>query len=126
MNKKILVIDDDEGILDALQLMLTGAGYDVEATVNVEYAEKLNKKTNGGLPDLIILDMLLSGKDGREVCKKLKEKKDTKSIPILMISAHPKAQNSVKNVGADDFLQKPFDMYEVLRVIEKKIKKADQ
>lgn len=111
--KKILVVDDDPDILDAFQLMLEDAGYEVTTTEKGEYAENLHD-ANGGLPDVIILDVLLSGKDGRIICQKLKSQEDTKHIPIIMISAHPNAKQSAKAVGADNFLAKPFEMEELL------------
>jgi DNA-binding response OmpR family regulator len=116
--KKVLVVDDDPDILDALRFLLEFAGYEVKTTEKGEYAENL-RDTNGGLPDLIILDVLLSGKDGRLICQKLKSQQDTKHIPILMISAHPNAKQSVAAVGADDFLAKPFDMDELLAIVVK-------
>jgi DNA-binding response OmpR family regulator len=111
--KKILVVDDDPDILDALRFLLEDAGYEVKTTEKGEYAENL-RDTNGGLPDVIILDVLLSGKDGRIICQKLKSQEDTKRVPIIMISAHPNAKQSVSAVGADDFIAKPFDMDELL------------
>ena len=108
---KILVIDDDPDILDAVKLMLEYAEYKVETS---EKADSVEKLLNGNLPDLILLDVLLSGKDGREICKLLKNKKDIKHIPIIMISAHPNLKNLVKECGAQDFLAKPFEMDELL------------
>ena len=116
--KKILVVDDDPDILDALQFMLEDAGYEVTTTEKGDYAENLHD-TNGGLPDVIILDVLLSGKDGRLICQRLKDQEETRHIPIIMISAHPNARQSVKAVGADDFVAKPFDMDELLAKIAK-------
>jgi DNA-binding response OmpR family regulator len=116
--KKILVVDDDPDILDALRFMLEDSGYEVKTTEKGEYAENL-RDTNGGLPDVIILDVLLSGKDGRIICQKLKSQEETKRIPIIMISAHPNAKHSVSAVGADDFMAKPFDMDELLAKIAK-------
>src|SRR5450432_1635499 len=104
-SKKIVVVDDDPDILDALQMTLEDEGYDVTTTEKGEYAENL-RKTNGNLPDLIILDVLLSGKDGRTICQKLKSQQETRHIPVIMISAHPNAKQSVKDVGANDFLAK--------------------
>lgn len=115
---KILVVDDDPDILDALRLLLEYAGYEVATSEKGEYAENLHD-TNGGLPDLIILDVLLSGMDGRLICQKLKSQEETKRIPIIMMSAHPNAMRSVAAVGADDFLAKPFDASELLAKIEK-------
>ena len=109
LGKNILVVDDDPDILDALQFTLEDAGYAVVTSLKGDYAENLHDG-NGGLPDLIILDVLLSGKDGRLICRKLKSQDETRHIPIIMISAHPGARESVKEVGADDFLAKPFDV----------------
>ncbi len=116
--KRILVVDDDPDILDALQMLLEFAGYEVKTTEKGEYAENL-RDTNGGLPHLIILDVLLSGKDGRLICQKLKSQLDTKHIPIIMVSAHPNAKHSVAAVGADGFLAKPFDVDELLEMVMK-------
>ncbi len=116
--KKILVVDDDPDILDALQFLLEFAGYDVKTSEKGEYVENL-RDTNGGFPDLIILDVLLSGKDGRLICQKLKSQHETKHIPIIMISAHPNAKQSVAAVGADDFMAKPFDADELLAMVVK-------
>jgi DNA-binding response OmpR family regulator len=115
---KILVVDDDPDILDALQFLLEFAGYEVKTTEEGEYVESL-RDTNDGLPDVIILDVLLSGKDGRLICQKLKSQEETKHIPIIMISAHPNARQSVAAVGADEFVAKPFDVDELLAKVAK-------
>jgi DNA-binding response OmpR family regulator len=116
--KKILVVDDDPDILDALQFTLEDAGYEVTTTEKGEYAENLHD-TNGGLPDVVLLDVLLSGKDGRIICQKLKSQEETKHIPIIMMSAHPNAKHSITAVGADDFMAKPFDVDELLAKVAK-------
>ncbi len=120
MTKKILAIDDDADILDAIRFTLEGEGYEVTTAEKGEYAENLHDK-NDKLPDLIILDVLLSGKDGRIICKKLKNQDETKHIPVIMISAHPTAEKSSKKVGADHFLAKPFDVESLLSLVEKYI-----
>ena len=117
--KKILVVDDDPDILDAIQFVLEDAGYNVKTTQKGEYAENLHKLDS--LPHLIILDVLLSGKDGRTICQKLKSQTKTKDVPIIMISAHPSAQQTVKAVGADDFLSKPFDINMLLKKVDQSI-----
>ncbi len=114
--RKILVIDDDPGISEALELILIEEGYDVQTVDNGEYIYEMN---DGNLPDLILLDLLLSGIDGREVVKKLKSEDLTKNIPVIMMSAHPKADKSVKDAGADDFIPKPFDLNELVKRIKK-------
>lgn len=116
--KKILVVDDDPDILDALQFMLEDAGYSVKTTEKGEYAENLHD-SNGGLPDVILLDVLLSGKDGRLICQKLKSQEETRHIPIIMMSAHNNARQSVASVGVDDFIAKPFEADELLEKVAK-------
>ncbi len=115
--KRILVIDDDVSILEALNMMLQDAGYDTEtSTKNGEYVERSLKRQ---LPDLIVLDILLSGHDGRTICKKLKSQDATKKIPIILISAHPDAQKTAFEAGADDFLEKPFNIDDLLAKVER-------
>jgi CheY-like chemotaxis protein len=115
-NKRILVVDDDEGIVDALSLMLEEYGYKVSATLRGEEAYQKVDKFN---PDLIFLDILMSGADGRIICQKLKSNTKTKSIPIVMISAHPSAKRHALKVGADGFLAKPFETEELISLAEK-------
>ncbi len=118
MRKKILVVDDDQGILDAFEVLLDSAGYDVSLLSD---AEQLMKLPVTKFPNLIILDVLLSGVDGREICKQLKSQEKTKRIPIIMVSAHPNAEKSVIDACADGFLAKPFEMEDLLTVVAKHI-----
>ena len=114
--KKILVVDDEPDILEFLQIIFEEAGYVVATTEKGDYLEKLN---NGPLPDLVLLDMLLSGKDGREIVKQLKSQEKTKHIPVIMLSAHPSAEKTALDAGADDFVEKPFDIDMLLEKIER-------
>ncbi|HLH60523.1 MAG TPA: response regulator [Ktedonobacteraceae bacterium] len=109
--KKILIVDDEPDILEFLQVILEEEGYNVLASQKAEYLEQLH---NGGLPDLILLDVLLSGKDGREIVKYLKLQEETKHIPVIMFSAHPSAEQTAKEAGAEDFIAKPFEIDELL------------
>jgi CheY-like chemotaxis protein len=118
ISKKILVIDDDKAILNALEMLLELSGYDVVATTEAKRTFKMVDETH---PDAILLDMYLSGSDGREICKKLKIKKETKDIPVIMISANPNAGKDSKKVGADFFLEKPFDIGVLLSLLSYKI-----
>lgn len=117
--KNIVVVDDDPDILEAIQLVLEDAGYQVQTSQKGEFAEQLSKQST--LPDLLILDVLLSGKDGRVICHKLKSQKQTENLPILMISAHPSARETVSAVGADGFLPKPFDIDVLLEKVHNSI-----
>lgn len=119
-NKKILVADDDPAICDAVQFMLEEEGYFVDTTVNGETILKMEKD----YPDLLMLDIWMSGQDGRDICKYLKKKTVTKRIPIIMVSASRDIEESAKESGADDFLAKPFKMDDLLDKIEKLTKTA--
>ncbi len=113
--KKILVADDDPAILEVITLMLEDAGHDVTTSVNGETVEKVH----GVLPDLILLDIWMSGMDGRDVCKHLRAQQKTKHIPIIMISANRDAKAIALDAGANDFLAKPFEMNRLLSMVEK-------
>ncbi|HVA96041.1 MAG TPA: response regulator [Candidatus Acidoferrales bacterium] len=117
--QQILVVDDDLDILDALRFVLEDSGYTVETTQNGDDVEKLI--TEKKQPKLIILDVLLSGIDGREICRKLKMNKKTKQIPIMMISAHPAIKKSILEAGADAFIAKPFDIMDLLQKVNELI-----
>src|SRR6476660_1763886 len=115
--KRILLVDDDTAILEALDMMLQDAGYETEiSTKNGEYVEQSLK---GRLPDLIVLDILLSGHDGRAICRQLKSQEATKHVPVILISAHPKAEKTAFEAGADDFLEKPFDIDKLLSKVKR-------
>lgn len=113
---KILVIDDDKGILDAMFLILDDAGYQVQTSIK---QSEIYRKISQFKPDLIFLDILMSGQDGRVICKKLKQEPTFKKIPVIMISAHPNAAKGAKDCGADDFLAKPFEIKDLLSLVKK-------
>lgn len=118
MNKKILIVDDDPDILEPLTLLLEMNDYSVSA---IHKGEETYAQIAAYKPDLILLDILMSGSDGRTICKQLKKDIATKKIPIVMMSAHPSAKFDSENAGADDFIAKPFEVDELLKVIEKNI-----
>lgn len=112
---KILVVDDNPDILDAVELVMITEGHQANTLLN---AKKVFEEVDSFNPDLIILDYLLSGSDGREICKKLKNAEKTAAIPVIMISAHPSVEDSVKDFGADAFLSKPFSVDELISTIQ--------
>ena len=115
MPKKIMIADDDPGIVDAVEMLLEFEGYKVTSTV--DGATVLDMKEE--LPDLLLLDIWMSGEDGRDICRKLKATQSTKNIPIIMVSASRDIAASALEAGADDFLAKPFEMDALLAKIEK-------
>ncbi len=119
MAKKILVADDDPAIVEATTLILEEFGYNVDSTVDGRTVYALQKD----LPDLLLLDIWMSGEDGRDICKHLKKAVATKHIPVIMISASRDIRQSAQEAGADDFLAKPFNMDELMEKVEKFIGK---
>jgi CheY-like chemotaxis protein len=117
--KKLLVVDDEQDILEFLKVILEDEGYIVVTTDKDDYLEGLN---NDALPDLILLDLLLSGQDGRKIVKHLKMQEHTKHIPIIMFSAHPGAQEITRQAGANDFVAKPFEIDLLLNKIAQYLK----
>lgn len=113
--RKVLVVDDDEGILDALSAILEFEGYKVEVEDSAENVIERAKRVS---PNIILLDLLLAdGESGDKLVTLLKRDRATQKIPIIMISAHPKAEEQAKVAGADDFIAKPFDIDELLSKI---------
>ena len=109
-----MIADDDPGIVDAVELLLEFEGYEVTSTVDGTTVLEMKEE----LPDLLLLDIWMSGEDGRDICKKFKESELTKDIPVIMISASRDVRESAIAAGADDFLSKPFEMNELLQKVE--------
>ncbi len=109
-----MIVDDDEGILDAVSMLLEYKGYEVSTCTN---GNKILSMSDG-YPDLLLLDIWMSGTDGRDVCKQLKQKEGTKGIPVIMVSASKDIEISAIEAGANGFLCKPFEMNELIEKIE--------
>ena len=110
MSEKILVADDEQEIRNLLDHFLKGQGYEVVLASDGNQALKLAAEEN---PQVIILDIKMPGLDGLEVCKRLKEKEQTKLIPVIVITGFGDNKMAALNTGADDFVNKPFDMAEI-------------
>ena len=111
--KRILVAEDDPGMQDAIRLIFTRAGYDV----NIIDDGDLLLKAGYANPDVFILDKQLSGVDGLDVCRFLKQQESTKDIPVIMLSANPHIGVLSKEAGADNFLEKPFRVRLLLEMV---------
>ncbi len=112
-SKRILIADDDPAILDVMRQILEDEGYEVKTTADGETVKKMQTE----YPDLLLLDIWMSGTDGRNICKFLKSNKATKHIPVIMISANKDTMSIAKEAKADDFLAKPFDLDELLNKV---------
>jgi DNA-binding response OmpR family regulator len=108
---RILVVDDDPDISMMLKLMLEYKGYNVTILEKPEDSIKVLQEEN---ISMVIIDMLLSGVSGTDICKEIRQNHKTAGFPILMISAHPNAKEICLEAGADDFISKPFDMNDIL------------
>jgi len=104
--KKILIIDDNDGILFALRQALKIGGYEAHTADSFEGVDPIIDLC----PDLILLDVFLVGRDGRAVAREIKGNEKTGHIPIIMITAYPNGDQLMREAGADDFLAKPFDL----------------
>lgn len=117
MKEKILIVEDDKDIVKMLEYNLKKEGFKVFAACDGEDALDLAVRQS---PDLILLDLMLPGMDGLEVCKALKKETKTSRIPVIMLTA--KGQESDKVVGlelgADDYITKPFSLRELIARIK--------
>ncbi len=116
MALKILVIDDDPPILKGIEMVLRNVGYDTKATLKGEETLSLVRSYK---PDLILMDVMLAGMDGREIAKELKSKEATSHIPIVLISANQSMGNDIEKYGAETFISKPFSSKHLISIIEK-------
>jgi len=115
--EKILIVDDEMSTLMPLKRSLESENY---AVVEAYDGHEAIKKANEEMPDLIILDLMLPGMDGIEVCQHLKTDTQTEKIPIIMLTAKDNIDDKVKGlqIGADDYVTKPF----VLKELKARIK----
>jgi phosphate regulon transcriptional regulator PhoB len=113
----LLIVEDDKDIAASLDYNLKKEGYQVNKTADGLQAVKL---AEAKLPNLILLDLMLPGIDGLEVCRRLKQGKRTANIPIIMLTAKGEETDKVVGleVGADDYLTKPFSVKELLARIK--------
>lgn len=117
---KVLIVDDEQLNIELIEAMLSPQ-YDVIAAYN---GKEALKKVNQVHPDIVLLDILMPGISGYEVCRRLKENKETSIIPVVMITALKEKEEKIKaiEVGADDFLTKPVDKTEVVARVKSLIR----
>ena len=110
---KILCVDDEEKNLKLLNALLVPQGYEV---ISAENGETALKCLSSSLPDLVLLDVMMPKLDGYEVCEKIKSKKETQFLPVVMVTALRDEEERIRGIeaGCDDFISKPFDKHELL------------
>jgi len=107
MSKKILIVDDQSDTLDLLKEIFEDEGYLVTA---LPYTEDIIRSITQYQPDLVMLDFLLAGINGGELCHQLKTNSLSAHIPVIMLSGYPRVLESLGSYGADAFIAKPFDL----------------
>lgn len=126
MNANILIVEDENDISDILSVHLKNKGHNVE--VIADGSEALEKIQNQSSPtDLYILDRMLPGTSGLEICKFLRMFKQTKSRPILMLTAMTRPEDIVEGLdaGADDYITKPFDTNILMARVRALLRRAE-
>ncbi|GGD02439.1 response regulator YycF [Pontibacillus salipaludis] len=122
MSFKVLVVDDEKPIADILKFNLEKEGYEVVCAYDGDEAIHLGLQED---PDIILLDIMLPGKDGMEVCREIRK---TKSMPIIMLTAKDSEIDKVLGLelGADDYVTKPFSNREVIARVKANLRRHQQ
>jgi two-component system phosphate regulon response regulator PhoB len=123
MKPKVLVVEDEEALSVLLRYNLESEGYDVE-TVNRGDEAEIRLKEN--LPDIVVLDWMLPGLSGIELCRRLRARAETERLPILMLTARSEEAERVRGLstGADDYMVKPFSVPEFLARVRALLRRA--
>ncbi|MBI4080160.1 MAG: response regulator transcription factor [Candidatus Levybacteria bacterium] len=114
--KNVLIAEDDPAICDVVTVILQEEGY---ACAVIDTFDSFISEVASKRPDLILLDIWLSGEDGSSLAKKLKTDNKTKSIPIVMMSANNETEKIANESGADGFLLKPFDIDDLISTVRR-------
>ena len=117
-SQKVLLLDDNKDLLQILQIILKGQGFETILASSIEEAAlkiKIHK------PPLILMDVFISDEDGREFCNKLKQTDETSHIRVILMSGIDSNLGLATTMGADDFMQKPFDYNDLIARVQKQM-----
>jgi DNA-binding response OmpR family regulator len=115
---KILLVDDNKDLLLIVQIILKGQGYDI---VQAGCIDEAVQKIKIHKPSLILMDVFIKDEDGRELCSRLKKSNETNGIKIIMMSGIESDSSALYTIGADDFMQKPFDYDDLLQRVQRQM-----
>src|SRR5499433_330863 len=123
MGANILIVEDEEPLTTLLRYNLEAEGYEVDAVARGDEAEV---KLKEAAPDLVVLDWMLPGMSGIELCRRLRARPDTERLPIIMLTARGEESERVRGLatGADDYIVKPFSVPELLARIRALLRRA--
>ncbi len=110
---KVLIIEDDDDILSIMEYMLKDEGYEVVLSADGGILADLNSIK----PDLILLDEWLAAERGSDLCRQIKSKPATASIPVVLVSGLMHLETVAREAGADGYIQKPFDVDNFNKII---------
>lgn len=114
--KKILILDDDKDSLEILSFILKETGYDVQVS---SHGETIFEDIKTFQPDLLLMDVMLGGFDGRAICRSIKENELTHLLPVILISGTHNLSGSMHLPGApNDYIAKPYDLDHLLNTIQ--------
>ncbi len=119
--KRILILDDNEDILKSVYDILEYANFQVKTTPDIFTFFKLVDEWQ---PHLVIIDYILQGINGGDICHQIKTGDATRGIPVIMMSGYPAVLNSLGNYGYDDLLVKPFSVDNLLLLVEKHLQRS--
>lgn len=121
---RILVVEDEEALSLLLRYNLEAAGYNVDIVTRGDEAEE---RLRDDVPDLVVLDWMLPGVSGLELCRRLRLRADTVRLPVIMLTARGEEHERVRGlgVGADDYVVKPFSMPELIARVGALLRRAD-
>jgi DNA-binding response OmpR family regulator len=127
MSGPILIIEDDRDIVDILRFNLQSREYPTRVALN-GYEGLMASMDQAEPPSLILLDLLLPGINGLEICRRLRREKSTRTIPIIMVTARSSEADfaNAKAAGVDDYVTKPFSVVQLLERIDALLKRAEQ
>ncbi|KAA0129002.1 response regulator [Chryseobacterium sp. SN22] len=117
---QILVLDDSPAIVDSIEMMMELEGLSVAKFY--KGSDMLNALNSQPKPDVILMDMWLSGEDGRDICRTIRADENLCNIPVLIMSASRGLEQSALDAGANDFIAKPFDMGDMITRVRTYIK----
>jgi two-component system phosphate regulon response regulator PhoB len=123
MNPRIMIVEDEEALTMLLRYNLEASGYEVDTVARGDEAELRLKEAS---PDLIILDWMLPGLSGIELCRRLRAQPDTRQLPIIMLTARGEESERIRGLatGADDYVVKPFSVPELIARVTALLRRA--
>src|SRR5438045_6431168 len=123
MNANIMIVEDEEALTLLLRYNLETQGYEVET---IARGDEADTRLREGTPDLVILDWMLPGLSGIELCRRLRARPETRQLPICMLTAPGEERDRVRGLatGADDYIVKPFSVPELLARVRGLLRRA--